>query len=86
MVAPVWKLISLILALAIFLAVGVLMVLSGEEILWVVLKAVGAFFVSWIVLGYMGNMLFAVVTKQKEAEEVESGVVDEPAESGIERG
>jgi hypothetical protein len=82
MVAPVWKLISLILALAVFLVIGVLTLLSGEELLWVVLKSIGSFFISWIVLGFLGNMLFAVVDKQEET----TGEVETPADAGIERG
>jgi hypothetical protein len=75
-IKPVWKMISLFLALAVFLGVGVVELLGGEELLWVVGKAVASFFACWIVLGTLGNMLLAVLNRQ-EAEPVTGVTLDE---------
>ena len=61
MVQPVWKLISLLLGLVVFLGVGMALWVSGEDLIWIVGKSIGSFFVCWIVLGQLGNMLMAVM-------------------------
>ncbi len=61
MIKPMWKLISVILALGVFLVVGITNVTSGEELIWTVGKSIAAFFVSWIVLNHLGGMLLAVL-------------------------
>ena len=65
MIGPVWKMISLFLSLAAFLAVGVVEFLGGEEPVWAVGKAVASFFACWIVLGVLGNMLLTVLNRQE---------------------
>ena len=64
MIRSMWKLVSLILAIIAFLVVGVTELLGGEELVWAVGKAVASFFVCWFVLGYLGNMLTAVLERQ----------------------
>jgi hypothetical protein len=61
MIQSVWKLISLLIGLVVFLSVGMVLWLAGEDLIWIVLKSVGAFFVCWIVLGQLGGMLVAVL-------------------------
>jgi len=58
-------LISLFLALGTFLAVGIYNISSGEDLMWTMLKAGGAFVISWIVLGQLGKMLLAVLGRQE---------------------
>ena len=65
MVKPVWKMMSLFLALGAFLGVGINELLGGEDLVWAVGKAVGAFFACWIVLGTLGNALTAVLNRQE---------------------
>lgn len=61
----VLKLINLFLGLAAFLIVGGLSLSDGEEPLWIAAKCVGCFFVCWLVLGYLANVLsLAVETPQ----------------------
>ncbi|MCE5198777.1 MAG: hypothetical protein ABFD54_10465 [Armatimonadota bacterium] len=64
MIQPVWKLISLLVGLGVFLAVGVSVWLAEEDLVWVIGKAIGSFFICWIVLGQMGGMLLSVLGKQ----------------------
>ncbi|MCE5314745.1 MAG: hypothetical protein ABFD49_03205 [Armatimonadota bacterium] len=71
MVQPVWKLISLVLGLVMFLSVGAALWLAGEDLIWIVAKSIGSFFVCWIVLGYLGNMLIAVMKNSIQDEESE---------------
>jgi hypothetical protein len=52
---------SLFLALAAFLAVGVNGLMSGEDLIWAIGKAIGAFFACWIALGVIGNLLNTVL-------------------------
>ncbi len=63
MVEPVWKIISIFLALGAFLVTGGISLHSGQELIWVALKSVGAFFVCWIILCQLGAMLFMVIDK-----------------------
>ncbi|MHB9037013.1 MAG: hypothetical protein ACYC64_10110 [Armatimonadota bacterium] len=72
MVQPVWKLISLLLGLIVFLGVGMALWMSGEDLIWVVGKSIGSFFVCWIVLGQLGNMLMAVMGSSARSEKSES--------------
>ena len=76
MIGPVWKLISLFLALGTFLVVGIYNISSGEDLMWAVLKSGGAFLILWIVLGQLGNMLLAVLGRQEEP------LIAEPAADG----
>ena len=78
MIGPVWKLISLFLALGTFLAAGIYNISSGEDLMWTMLKASGAFLLSWIVLGQLGKMLLTVLGRQEES------LVTEPAADGSE--
>ena len=75
MLKPVWKMISLFLALGAFLGVALNELIGGEEMVWAVGKAVAAFFVSWIVLGTLGNLLSAVLNR-REAEPMTGAKVD----------
>ena len=74
MVKPVWKLLSIFLALAVFIGTGAVLLCNGEELIWVVGKAVGSFAVCWIILVQLGNVLTFVVERQ-EIEYVESTTV-----------
>jgi hypothetical protein len=73
MINPMWKVISLVLALGVFLAVGVATLVAGEELVWAVGKSIGAFFVSWIILNHLGAMLLAVLDKPED----QAAAVDE---------
>lgn len=64
MVGPVWKLLSVFLALAVFIATGVVLLCAGEELIWAVGKAVASFIVCWIILAQLGNILTFVVERQ----------------------
>ena len=55
------KVVNLFLALAAFLTVSVLALSNGEDLLWVVGKAVGCFAACWIVLGYLVTILCLAV-------------------------
>lgn len=76
MVKPVWKMISLFLALGAFLGVGINELVGGEELVWAVGKAVAAFLVSWIVLGTLGNVMSVVLNRQ-EIEPATAAKLDE---------
>ena len=86
MIGPVWKMISLFLALGTFLVVGIYNISSGEDLMWAVLKAGGAFLISWIVLGQLGNMLLAVLGRQEESLIAESAAESSDAAPGKKRG
>lgn len=66
-----------------FMAVGVLALTSGEDLVWAVGKAVGVFLVSRLVLGYLGGLLLAVA-KDDSADPV--AVVEDGAAAGSEKG
>ena len=66
MIGPTWKLISFLLALGLFCAVGARGILMGDELIWSVLRAIGAFAVSWLILGQFGNLLDLVVGRQEK--------------------
>lgn len=53
----VLKMISLFLALAAFLAVGVNALYSGEELIWAVGKAMVTFIICWLVIGWLAGLL-----------------------------
>lgn len=72
MIQSVWKLISLLIGLVVFLGVGMVLWMAGEDLLWIVLKSIGAFFVCWIVLGQLGGMLVAVLKNSTQSEKNES--------------
>jgi hypothetical protein len=75
-VEPVWKMISLFLALGAFVGVAINEIVGGEDLVWAVGKAVGAFFACWIVLGTLGNVLTAVLNRQ-ETQPVTGAKLDE---------
>lgn len=64
MLAAVWRVIGLFMALAAFLTAGGSALIAGEELLWAVAKAIGAFIVCWIIMTRLGIVLQAVVEKQ----------------------
>jgi ABC-type bacteriocin/lantibiotic exporter with double-glycine peptidase domain len=74
MIQSVWKLISLLIGLVVFLGVGLVLWLAGEDLIWIVAKSISAFFVCWIVLCQLGGMLAAVLknSTQQNEEEAES--------------
>ena len=74
MVKPVWKLLSIFLALSVFIATGAVLLFNGEELIWAVGKAVGSFVVCWIILVQLGNVLTFVVERQ-EIEYVDNAAV-----------
>jgi divalent metal cation (Fe/Co/Zn/Cd) transporter len=67
MIKPMWRLIGLILSLGVFLAAGIANLVGGEELIWVVGKAIAAFFVSWVILNHLGAMLLAVLERPEDA-------------------
>ncbi|MCE5324274.1 hypothetical protein LLG46_13305 [bacterium] len=72
MIQSVWKLISLLIGLVVFLSVGMVLWMAGEDLLWIVMKSIGAFFVCWIILGQLGGMLVAVLKNSAQEEKSES--------------
>lgn len=72
MIQSVWKLISLLIGLVVFLSVGMVLWLTGEDLIWIVVKSIGSFFISWIVLCQLGGMLVAVLKNSVQHEEAES--------------
>lgn len=65
-VQPAWKIISLLLCLGVLLGVGVMSLGGGDELVWCVGKATGAFVASWIVLNYLGALLGMIVDKPED--------------------
>lgn len=65
-VQPAWKIISLLLSLGVFLGIGVMSLSSGDEFVWSIGKATGAFIASWIVLSYLGSFLGMIVEKPED--------------------
>ena len=55
------KIVNLFLALAAFLTVGFMSLFGGEDLIWVVGKAVGCFVACWIVLGFLAAFLSLAV-------------------------
>lgn len=53
----VLKMISLFLALAVFLAVGINSLMMGEELIWAVGKAMVTFMICWIVIGWLAGLI-----------------------------
>lgn len=80
-VQPAWKIISLLLGLGVFLGVGAVSLSSGDELLWSVVQAMGAFIACWIVLSYLGSLL-NMITERPSGDPDYDGV----DESGNERG
>lgn len=66
MIRPLWKVIGLILSVGLFLVVAVVNLTEGEELVWVVTKAIIAFFVSWIVLNNLGSVLLSILDKHED--------------------
>lgn len=66
MLSAVWKTISLFFALAAFLVVGVNALMTGEDLIWAVAKAVGSFVGCWIVMGCLGSALVTVVERSSD--------------------
>jgi len=57
--------ISLFLALAGFLTVGVISLMANEDLIWVVGKAFVAFLGCWIVFKNLGVVLFVLLERQE---------------------
>lgn len=53
----VMKMMSLFLALGVFLVVGIQALMSGEELIWAVGKALVSFIVCWVVIGFLAGLL-----------------------------
>ncbi|MDH7602321.1 MAG: hypothetical protein QHI38_09255 [Armatimonadota bacterium] len=53
------------LALGTFVVVAVSQLLAGEDMFWLVVKAVGAFFASWFFLGFLGDLLGSLLGNSK---------------------
>ena len=73
---PMLRLISLLLAVTIFLTVGGTLLAGGEDPIWAVAKAMGAFLVGWFVLGQLGGVLLTVA--QRQDSDTESDVNNAP--------
>ena len=82
-IVPMWRLISLLLAAGIFLAVGGTQLAGGEDPTWALGKAMVAFLAAWFLLGQFGAVLCTVA--QKKDDDTESSSKHEPAK-GNERG
>jgi hypothetical protein len=61
LVKAIWQLISFFLALGAFIAVAVDQLICNEDLFWLVVKAIGAFFASWLLLGFLGGLLELVL-------------------------
>lgn len=70
------------MSLVAFLVVGALCLRAGEELLWVVGKAIISFAVCWIVSSNLGKLLSSLVSKQDAGSISNAGSMD----SGSERG
>lgn len=81
-IGPMWKLISLLLAVTIFLVVGGTLLTGGEEPMWAATKAMGAFLAAWFLLSQLGGILCTVADRRED--EIESDLED--AARGSERG
>lgn len=53
------------LGLAAFLVVAVISFVNGEELIWVVGKALACFFICWFVMGYLGNVMLGLVVPEE---------------------
>ncbi len=53
------------LGLAAFLVVAVISFSNGEELIWVVGKALACFFICWFVMGYLGNVMIGLVVPEE---------------------
>ena len=77
----VLKMISLFLALAVFLAVAVNSLIAGEELIWTVGKAMVTFLICWIVIGWLAGLISMSVEGVQYEPETKSG-----ADSGKKKG
>ncbi len=75
------KLINLLLALTAFLIVGATSVSSGEDLLWSVVRAIGAFVICWIALSFLSNLLLSVMDMAHKDEEPDSNSREIPSGS-----
>lgn|GEM_PF-1409166 len=82
MISVTWKIISFVLALVLFCVVGARGIFTGDELIWSVLRAIGAFVVCWFTLGQLGNLLVFVVGRQ---EMVGTSGKDAGGEAGMEK-
>lgn len=57
MIKAALKMISLFLALAAFFVVGAHSLCCGEELIWVVGKAVVTFLVCWMLIGWLAGLI-----------------------------
>ena len=85
-IQPAWKIISLLLGLGVFLGVGVLSLSFGDEPVWSIGKAMGAFIACWILLSYLGALLGLIAEKPAEDSEEYAAADADIDNSGNERG
>lgn len=62
-VQPAWTVISLILGVLVFLGVGIVMMVWGDELIWATVKAMGAYLVVWVGMNYLGALLGAITER-----------------------
>lgn len=62
-VQPAWTVITLILGVIVFLGVGIVTMVWGDELIWATAKSMGAFVVVWIGMNYLGAFLGAITEK-----------------------
>ncbi len=74
MLRPVLKMMSLFLSLGVFLFVGVHSLMTGEELIWAVGKAVVSFIICWIVVSWFAGLLsLSVEGPEKRTKPSKSG-------------
>ncbi|MCX6345505.1 MAG: hypothetical protein NT018_10615 [Armatimonadetes bacterium] len=84
-IQPAWKIISLLLGLGLFLGVGILALSFGDEPVWSIGKAMGAFIACWVLLNYLGALLGMIA--EKPAEDISEEYADvDIDDTGNERG
>lgn len=69
MLRPVLKMMSLFLALGVFLFVGGHALMDGEELIWAVGKAVVSFIICWIVISWFAGLLTMSVESAEKSTE-----------------
>ncbi|MFQ3548293.1 MAG: hypothetical protein SNJ70_00905 [Armatimonadota bacterium] len=77
----IWALIKYLLSMATFLLVGIFCLLTGEELLIVVVKAIASYIISTLILGFVGSIFFALMEKNEtklENNPPETETVEQP--------
>lgn len=82
MLRPVWTIIGLFMSLVAFLVAGGLALHMGEELIWVVGKAIISFIICWIVSSNLGKLLSVLVSKQDAESISNAGDLDTGSERG----